>query len=221
MDCMFRAVGRASMSARVNTSGWATFSTSTVATMAFTSTVCPTDPGFMSASTGTVIFAGTSTCSLTEVNPSIVKVTVYVPGRTSTMEYRPSLLVVTVRDLSISASLAASTLTPAMTAPELSFATPAIVLCAEAVDENRERTTKAARTYVADFTVMLLPSIRPKGSLGEILFQAKAGVNALIALIAVIAVLRLDPLQEPITFFGNCELSSRNVFLFARSSAVG
>jgi hypothetical protein len=62
------------------------------------------------------------------------------------MEYRPSPLVVTVRDLSISASLDASTLTPAITAPELSFATPAIVLCAAARGANKEKITKAART---------------------------------------------------------------------------
>jgi hypothetical protein len=73
-------------------------------------------------------------------------------------------LVVTVRDLSINASLAASTLTPDITAPELSFTAPAMVLCAEAAGANKERINNAARTDIADFMVMRLPSIHPKSA---------------------------------------------------------
>jgi amidase len=61
--------------------------------------------------------------------------------------------VATVRDLSISASLAASTDTPAITAPELSFTCPDSVLCAEAVDERKKR--NPATTYDADLAQVI------------------------------------------------------------------
>src|SRR5690348_729812 len=57
------------------------------------------------------------------------------------MAYRPSPLVITDRDLSMSASLEASTETPAITAPEVSFTWPEIVLCADA--QNEESNTRA------------------------------------------------------------------------------
>src|SRR3989442_6533276 len=46
------------------------------------------------------------------------------------MAYRPSPSVTTLRVLSIRAGLAASTVTPGRTAPDVSFTTPAMVLCA-------------------------------------------------------------------------------------------
>src|SRR5438034_390557 len=101
---MFRALGMASISARDKTSGCATFSTSTVASKASTVTVSPTEPTFISASTGTDTFAGTVTCCLTVLNPSRLKVITYRPGRTSTIVYRPDSLVVTMRDPSITAA---------------------------------------------------------------------------------------------------------------------
>jgi len=45
----------------------------------------------------------------------------------------------TLRDLSISAGLVASTVTPGMAAPDESFTVPEIALCAVATDGNRNR----------------------------------------------------------------------------------
>jgi hypothetical protein len=59
------------------------------------------------------------------------------------------------RDFSINASLAASTFTPAITAPELSFTVPEIVLCAIAGGKQRIRLAKATRTYTADLSVVI------------------------------------------------------------------
>src|SRR5215472_6819494 len=134
MDCMYRPVGRASISARLNVSGCAAFSTSTVATRASTLTVWPTEPTFNSASTDTAPLAGTSTVCLILTNPGRVTVTTYVPGRKSTIAYRPSLLVITARVCSISTSLEASTVALATTAPEASLTTPEMVLCADTTD---------------------------------------------------------------------------------------
>ncbi len=66
------------------------------------------------------------------------------------MVYRPSLLVATVRDLSMRASLAASTLTPTMTAPLESLTTPEIVLWATVSDgiTRTARPTKIRETNV-------------------------------------------------------------------------
>jgi hypothetical protein len=75
------------------------------------------------------VLDGTSIPSCLKVlNPAAVAVTIYVPGRRSTIEYRPDPSVVTVRDLSISAGLEAVTVTPGMMAPDGSFTTPAILL---------------------------------------------------------------------------------------------
>ena len=90
------------------------------------------------------MLAGTVTSRLTVANPGKVKVIVYSPGRTSTMVYRPSPAVTTARERSISASLAASTLTPEITAPLMSFTTPEIVLWANAVGTDAVRTTRLA-----------------------------------------------------------------------------
>src|SRR5439155_23698082 len=48
------------------------------------------------------------------------------------MEYRPSPSVTTLRVFSMRTGLAASTVTPGKTAPDESFTTPAMVLCADA-----------------------------------------------------------------------------------------
>jgi hypothetical protein len=53
-----------------------------------------------------------------------------VPGRRSTIRYWPEPSVTTERVFSISASLAASTVTPGSTAPDVSFTTPTIALWA-------------------------------------------------------------------------------------------
>ena len=69
-----------------------------------------------------------------------VNVTVYRPGRRSTMLYRPSPSVTTLRTFSMSAGLEASTVTPGSTPPDASLTTPAIPLddacCADAGDRQ-------------------------------------------------------------------------------------
>src|SRR6478735_4585664 len=49
-----------------------------------------------------------------------------MPGRRSTIRYWPAPSVTAVRTFSMSAGLAASTVTPGMTAPDASLTTPAI-----------------------------------------------------------------------------------------------
>src|SRR5262249_39215188 len=81
----------------------------------------------MSAFTVAVNPAVSSTASRrTTLNPDNEKLTAYVPGRRSTTLYWPSLSVTTVRTFSMSAGLAASTVTPGSTAPVVSRTTPAI-----------------------------------------------------------------------------------------------
>src|SRR5688572_8576331 len=81
----------------------------------------------MSALTGTTKSLGTSTASrLMVLKPAREKVTTYVPGRRSTMRYWPLASVTEERTRSISASLAASTVTPGRTAPEVSLTIPAM-----------------------------------------------------------------------------------------------
>ena len=65
---------------------------------------------------------------LTVLKPARLNVTVYVPERRSTMLYGPSPSVTAVRTFSISAGLAASTVTPGSTAPDVSLTSPAIPL---------------------------------------------------------------------------------------------
>src|SRR5215813_13240235 len=88
----------------------------------------------MSALIVDVKLAGNSTPSrLTVANPGSVNVTEYTPGRKSMILYWPAPSVTTLRVFSISTSLAASTVTPGSTAPDVSFTTPAIALCASAM----------------------------------------------------------------------------------------
>src|SRR5258708_23614774 len=53
-------------------------------------------------------------------------VIVYVPGRRSTMRYKPALSVTALRTFSMSTSLDASTVTPGRTAPDVSLTVPVI-----------------------------------------------------------------------------------------------
>src|SRR4030095_1243283 len=77
--------------------------------------------------------------------PARLNVTVYVPGCRFSMRYRPAPSVVAVRTFSMSAGLAASTVAPGSTAPELSLTTPASVACAQALAgiNNRVITARA------------------------------------------------------------------------------
>ena len=79
--------------------------------------------------------------------PQAEHVTLYSPGRRSTTLYWPDESVVTVRVFSINDGLAASTVTPGRTAPDVSLTTPAIELWAcAAVGSSRKRAlaTKAS-----------------------------------------------------------------------------
>src|SRR5205823_4433689 len=69
-------------------------------------------------------------------------------GRRSTIVYRPSASVTTVRTFSIKAGLAASTVTPGSTPPDVSLTTPATPLacCAEATTAHNSDVTSAALT---------------------------------------------------------------------------
>src|SRR5689334_3481168 len=71
------------------------------------------------------------------------------------MAYRPSPLVVTARTLSISTSLAASTVALAITAPLLSLTTPEIVLWAWANAENNTRATRPVRIQKANLALVI------------------------------------------------------------------
>src|SRR5579864_4671267 len=77
-----------------------------------------------------------------------------------------------MRDRSIKASLAASTLTPAITAPELSFARPEIVLCADAAGARREK-SKPPKTHTADLIQVMGHPVSWSGSISQCL----VGVN--------------------------------------------
>jgi hypothetical protein len=70
----------------------------------------------------------------TALKPGSENVTTYVPGRRLTMLNRPCASVTAVRTFSMSAGLAASTVTPGSKAPELSRTSPAMPLacCAHA-----------------------------------------------------------------------------------------
>ena len=74
----------------------------------------------------------------TVAKPASVNVTVYVPGRRSSIRYRPAPSVTVLRTFSISAGLAASTVTPGSTAPEASLTMPAMVACAQAGMSHRQ-----------------------------------------------------------------------------------
>jgi hypothetical protein len=107
--------------------------TSTIGLSPVTTIVSSSAPTRMSAFTGAVNAPSSSIPSrLTDVNPVSVNVTVYVPRGRSTMRYWPLPSVTTLRAFSISAELAASTVTPGRMAPDTSRTTPVMEACAEA-----------------------------------------------------------------------------------------
>ena len=80
---------------------------------------------------------------LTVLNPGSVNVSEYVPGLRSTMRYWPVPSVTTERTFSISAGLAASTVTPGSTAPDASRTVPVRVPWANAeVGSNMNAATQ-------------------------------------------------------------------------------
>jgi hypothetical protein len=115
-------------------------------------------------------------------NPASEYVISYVPGRKSTMLYRPWASVTTVRVRSISAGLVASTVTPGSTPPDVSRTTPAILLgtCAHAGAEINSSQPTDTRIRARRITPP-----RPKGrtyrrrlSAWRILRLADAGCQA-------------------------------------------
>jgi hypothetical protein len=77
------------------------------------------------------------------------------------MRYCPVSSVTTDRTLSIRTGLAASTLTPGKTAPELSLTTPVIAACAEAVDGKSKETNttrRAPEDRSITFGIAVLPT---------------------------------------------------------------
>ena len=85
----------------------------------------------------------------TELNPVSENVTEYVPGSRSTILYCPCPSVVAVRTFSMSATLAASTVTPGSTAPDASLTTPAIPVPACCADAAVAASSNPAATRIA------------------------------------------------------------------------
>ena len=112
-----------------------------------TVTVSSTAPTRSSPLIVAVKFEMSSIFSRTTVpNPGNVNVSLYTPGRKSTMRYCPASSVMTVRTCSIKAGLAASTVTPGNTPPEASLTTPARALCASAVLAARNNSNEPTKT---------------------------------------------------------------------------
>src|SRR5437667_54140 len=134
---------------------------STIGDAPVTVTVSLSAPTRISAFNGTVTFDATRIPSrLTLANPSSVNVTTYWPGRSSTMLYRPSALVTTVRDFSMSSGLDASTATPGSTAPLVSVTNPAIVLCAAVVRGSTERTVAKTAILTSETSLVRIPFLQ-------------------------------------------------------------
>ena len=93
-----------------------------------TVTVSSIAPTLMSPATLAVKPDVSSMPSRTKVlNPGSVNVTVYVPGRSASISYRPAPSVTVVRTPSMSAGLVVSTVTPGSTPPVSSVTSPAML----------------------------------------------------------------------------------------------
>ncbi len=146
-----RAVGSASSASFASCFRSELLCTSTTGDCPDTVIVSETAPTLRDALTGATNPAEISTPSRrTEVKPVSVKVTVYTPGRSCCTENWPALSLTAVRVFSISAGLAASTVTPGRTAPLLSFTTPAIVPNWAKHNAGKTRYGQCARHEVPD-----------------------------------------------------------------------
>ena len=85
---------------------------------------------------------------LTVLKPGSVNVSAYVPGRRSTMRYWPVPSVTAVRTFSMSAGLAASTVTPGSTPPDASRTVPVREAWAN-TDAGSSRTTRSVKHFTA------------------------------------------------------------------------
>ena len=114
-----RAAGTLATKSPLNTACRVALCTSTTGVSPATVTVSSSPPTDISLLTVTVPDPLNSMPVRTTVlNPGSVNVSLYVPGRKSTMRYCPVPSVTTERTFSMSAGLAASTVTPGRTAPD-------------------------------------------------------------------------------------------------------
>ena len=119
------------MTSLLSTRCWVEFCVSTTGASPVTVIVSATVPTRRSTFTVAVNDPASSIPSrLTVLKPASVNVTVYMPGRRSTILYWPVLSVTTERTFSIREGLDASTVTPGRTAPDVSLTSPAIDACA-------------------------------------------------------------------------------------------
>src|SRR5262245_39213318 len=142
---------------------------STIGVSPVTVIVSVTDPTFRSALIVMTPAPVTSTFSRrTVLKPLSENVTWYAPGGSSVSRYCPVPSVTALRDFSINAGLAASTVTPGNTAPDESFTTPASVACAKveigtAISQRNRHTTLFPA--VIDPPSLLSPTFRDYGGL--------------------------------------------------------
>ena len=124
-----------------------TFCTSITGLAPDTVTVSSIEPTDIVPSTFAVKSETSSIPSRTNVlNPGNVNVTVYVPGRSASIVYRPAPSVTVERTPSINAGLAASTVTPGSTPPVSSATLPAMApVWARTVAGNKSMPTSTAR----------------------------------------------------------------------------
>src|SRR6185437_2450602 len=142
-----RADGRSRSVLLSSTASRFALTTLTTGVSPVTFTVSETLPTFMSALIVMTPAPVTATPSrLLVLNPLSVNVTVYVPGRRSTIWYWPVPSVIAERAFSSSAGLEASTVTPGRTAPDASLATPASVAWANAQDGSRTSASSTQST---------------------------------------------------------------------------
>ncbi len=120
-----------------------------------TVTVSSSAPTRSSAFTVATKVAGSSMFSrLMVAKPGNVNVTMYMPGRRSRILYWPCESVVTDRTRSMSTGLLASTVTPGITAPVVSFTTPAMPLaCAKAVPGSAAPSARLTTSPLANLPI--------------------------------------------------------------------
>src|SRR5262245_779356 len=161
----FFAVGTVSRLSRDRRFSERVLATSTTGLAPETVMVSSSDPTFIDAFTFAVKPVVSSMSSrLYVLKPGSAKVTMYLPGRSSTISYRPWLSVVTARLCSIRAGLVAVTVTPGSTAPVLSVACPAIAVradCDQTGDAVRTATTRALHKQLDTARMGQLLSVAP------------------------------------------------------------
>src|SRR5688500_5776859 len=136
-------LGSASRTSRSSTRCCRVLCTSTTGDSPVTVMVSSIPPTRRSALMRAVKLPDSSTPSrCTTAKPGNVNVTVYSPGRRFSIAYCPVPSVTAVRTFSISAALAASTVTPGSTEPDASLTTPLIAACADATTGNNSANPK-------------------------------------------------------------------------------